>query len=379
MDAGFVRAGFRCLGAFDIDEVALGVHKQNLRTPVHVVDLREASRAAIVARGVPDVVVAGSPCQGFSTVGRRDLHDPRNSLLLRAGELALEVRPKAFVAENVAGALSGDHSKYWIRLEKMMRSDGYQTTTVRLNAASMGIAQQRSRLIMLAWRVQRDPHFAKRSVPAATLREVLRGLSGATHHDERMLEHGSRQHMIARRIGSGQKLCNVRGGESAVHTWQIPEVFGRTNSIEREVLEATLVLRRRDRVRDFGDADPVAVRTISKELGWSSGEIVNGLVRKGYMRRVDGNVDLMHTFNGKYRRLSLDEVSVAVDTKFGDASHFLHPLKDRAFTVREAARIQGFPDQFSFSESEKQNFKMIGNAVPPPMGHHVALCVQNLL
>ena len=101
MDAGFIQAGFSCLQAFDINSNAVNVHNVNLGNSATIGDLRVIAKEQLLAQGTPDVVVAGAPCQGFSTAGRRELHDPRNSLLLRAGQLAVQLRPKVFVAENV--------------------------------------------------------------------------------------------------------------------------------------------------------------------------------------------------------------------------------------------------------------------------------------
>jgi DNA (cytosine-5)-methyltransferase 1 len=72
-------------------------------------------------------------------------------------------------------------------------------------------------------------------------------------------------------------------------------------------------------------------------------------------------------------------VSLTVDTRFGDHRYFLHPTEHRSFTVREAARIQGFPDWFTFDVPEKESFRMIGNAVPPPMAKYIAEGVRKLL
>jgi DNA (cytosine-5)-methyltransferase 1 len=181
---------------------------------------------------------------------------------------------------------------------------------------------------------------------------------------------------IAARIGSGQKLTNSRGGESAVHTWNIPEVFGRTNAAERGVLEHVLKTRRTERRRTFGDADPVNRRQLTNKF---SVQEVSSLLRKGYLKDMGRYVDLTHTFNGKYRRQQISMPSRTVDTRYGDPQLFLHPTESRPFTVREAARVQGFPDEFVFSGSTRQQFRMIGNAVPPPVGSAVARLAKSLL
>ncbi|HMG66240.1 MAG TPA: DNA cytosine methyltransferase, partial [Chitinophagaceae bacterium] len=88
---------------------------------------------------------------------------------------------------------------------------------------------------------------------------------------------------------------------------------------------------------------------------------------------------LAHTFNGKYRRLCYTKVSPTVDTRFGNPKYFLHPEEHRAITVREAARIQGFPDNFIFKGNKAEQYRMIGNAVPPKMSHWLAAQLNKIL
>jgi DNA (cytosine-5)-methyltransferase 1 len=194
-----------------------------------------------------------------------------------------------------------------------------------------------------------------------------------------MLYPDSRLFKISQRIGPGQKLSNVRGGERSVHTWHIPEVFGYTTAAECEVLETIMRIRRAERRRDFGDADPVPQTRLKMEFGAKTDRLLKSLIRKGFLRIINGNFDLVHTFNGKCRRFRWDDIACAVDTRFGDPNLFLHPNEHRPFTVREAARIQGFPDSFRFDNSESENFKMIGNAVPPTMAEAAADLADHLL
>ena len=105
---------------------------------------------------------------------------------------------------------------------------------------------------------------------------------------------------------------------------------------------------------------------------FSRGNAFALLLRKGYIRRTGDAYDLAGTFNGKFRRLSWNEPSCTVDTRFGAPRYFLHPDKERGFTVREAARIQGFDDQYVFIGEKNAQYRLIGNAVPPPLGNLAA-------
>jgi DNA (cytosine-5)-methyltransferase 1 len=138
-------------------------------------------------------------------------------------------------------------------------------------------------------------------------------------------------------------------------------------------------LRRQHRIREDGDADPVSLVRLEAALGGPFNRLVNALVLKGYIRRVEGGVDLVGTFNGKFRRLAWDRPSYTVDTRFGSPRYFLHPSRQRGFTVREAARLQGFSDGFVFGATEISNYRLIGNAVPPPVSAWAARIALRLL
>ena len=124
-DHGFIEAGYNCLGAYDIDSKVLDVNRKNLGSPIYEYDL---SSGYIPYKGKVDVLLAGSPCQGFSTAGKRRLNDPRNHLVLSAALIAKQLLPKVVVVENVPGILAGKHKSYWDSLHNVLRSSGYQTT-----------------------------------------------------------------------------------------------------------------------------------------------------------------------------------------------------------------------------------------------------------
>lgn len=373
MDQGFEQAGFKGALSVDIDQTALDVLSANLKLTVQNLDLTIGDPALT---GKIDVLLAGSPCQGFSTAGLRNFDDPRNSLLLVASRIAEKIRPNVIVAENVLGAISGAHAAYWEALHQQLRCLGYRTGDLRVDSFDHGVAQKRQRIFLIAWRTKVVHDLVLVPKPKKVLADALRNLDGLPNHQPILLKADSQDFKIASRIAQGQKLTNSRSGDLAIHTWHIPEVFGKTNKLEREVLDATLRIRRQVRRRDFGDADPVSAAALRKRFG---GEVVQSLVSKGYLRKMGHHVDLTHTFNGKYRRQRLDSPTRTVDTRFGDHRLFLHPTAHRAFTVREAARLQGFEDNFVFAGTTAQQFRMIGNAVPPPVAHSVADLVRRLL
>ncbi|WP_453973780.1 DNA cytosine methyltransferase [Amorphus sp. MBR-141] len=373
-DLGFKSEGFRPVAAFDIDPVAVGTFNANIVNVARVCDLSDTTPQISA-----DVVLAGSPCQGFSTAGKRALQDPRNNLLVRAAEIALTIRPKVFVLENVPAAISGRHGSRWEQVEAILRADGYMVERIVAEGPASGVPQLRKRLFLLAWRGNIPVRCDLAPRASLSLMETIGEIGDASGHDPQPFREGSREARIAARIGPSQKLSNVRISPAAVHTWDIPEVFGAITRGERTVLEAVVRLRRRDRRRNFGDADPVEIERICSHLGRCCHAEVERLISIDYLRRVGDYIDLKHTYNGKFRRLPLDGPSPTVDTHFGDPALFLHPTEHRGLTPREAARIQGFPDGFEFGDVKARAFRMIGNAVPPPMAGRLARLVRYAL
>lgn len=372
LDSGFVANGYEGLEAFDSDRFAVETYNANLPPVARLATLARSSIESL-PRG-PDVVLAGPPCQGFSLAGWREGADPRNRLLSVAVQYAIKVSAKALILENVPALAAGRHRRYLVTAESSLRKAGYQVQRVVLNARDFGLAQSRKRLFLIATRKSVCLDVLKGMVEEPqTAGDVLALGPGAANHEPKPLPLGSRAELIARRIGPGQKLCNVRRGENSVHTWNIPEVFGPTTDEERALLEIILVLRRTARARDWGDADPVPSARLRATFGKRSSQVSRTLMAKGYLRRLSkGALDLTHTFNGKYRRLHPRTQANCVLTKFLRPDYFLHPHEPRAFTVREAARFQGFPDSFVFLGPERSQARQVGNAVPPPVSAALA-------
>ncbi len=307
------------------------------------------------------------------------LRDPRNSLVVTAAQLAVQHQPQVIVLENVSGAMSGQHATYWHQAERVIAKAGYKSVTQQVVSADFGVPQIRRRVVLIAWKSKSETPQLIGSAKPITLGSALRSSDGVENHEPRCLKPGSADYAIATRIRPHQKLCNVRGGDRAVPTWEIPNVFGKTTAPERDVLVMIQKLRRQLRRRDHGDADPLSLREILEHCGRDATAIVKSLLTKGYLRKIGQRFDLAHTFNGKYRRLAWDHVAPAVDTRFGEPRYFLHPEEHRGLSVREAARIQGFPDDFVFSGPRSAQYRMVGNAVPPPLAKQIALAIRDQL
>ena len=376
-DLGFVLAGFDCVRALDNDASAIKVYNHNFK---HLAEKMDLSVPGLRLKNGPvDVLLAGPPCQGFSLAGKRKFTDPRNSLVLRAVDFALQLKPKVFLLENVPGIKIGPHKWYWDSACDKLSKAGYDLTELVLDARHFGLAQMRRRLMLVASLKPWTATLAK-NAPVVSLRQVLNDVADCVHDNTpQILDPRTDVAIIASAIPSGSKLSNVRLGPKSIHTWDIPVIFGKTTEKERELLLLLARSRRSRRIRKTGDADPVPARHLSKQLGRSCISLLRALEAKRYIKRVKGCYDLVQTFNGKFRRLEWDSASFTIDTRFGHPRYFLHPDQNRPLTLREAARIQGFPDTFVFGVEKTEGFRLVGNAVPPPIAERIATLVKRHL
>lgn len=376
-DLGFSQLGFECAGAIDINKAALAVHADNIVGETYHFDLSSGH----LPDGLPsqvDVVIAGSPCQGFSTLGKRKIDDPRNHLLIEGGKAALILKPKVFLAENVLAVKSGAHRQYWDSLEGLLKNAGYKTTEIIIDSRDLGLAQSRRRIFLIAWNTNTVELPSLTKTTPKTLGDVLQNVKGLPNHNPVILEYNSPEYLIAKQIPPGHKLSNVRNGPRSIHTWEIPEVFGIVLEQDKLILTEIIKMRRRIRIRKHGDADPLPLTLANQTFGNSA---INRLIKAGYLRYIDGNepcIDLCYAFNGKYRRLSWNSCATTVDTRFCNPKYHLHPDEHRGLSIREAARLQGFPDDFIFTDT-KHDQVLVGNAVPPPVANFLANYVYRVL
>ncbi|MFL6521713.1 MAG: DNA cytosine methyltransferase [Chthoniobacterales bacterium] len=173
----FSTEGFELRRAVEIDAIAAATYRLNLHSDIEVVDVR-----ATKPRESCDVLISGPPCQGFSTLGRRDQDDPRNALCLEVARWAKAAQPKVIVVENVAAFLD---SSQWETLYSMLIDLGYEVQPIVLNAVDFGVAQLRLRSFTIASRVG-FPIIRRRSMVPETVRRCFAGLphraTGENHH-----------------------------------------------------------------------------------------------------------------------------------------------------------------------------------------------------
>ena len=375
-DIGFKSAGYEVVAAFDNDALAIKNYNKNIDSVSEIMDLSSVIAKEKIKKYSPSVVLCGAPCQGFSTNGKRKLDDPRNTLLEIGAELAISCSPDLIIFENVPAVASWKHSVYWERVKSMCVAAGFEIEDQVFDMAEFGVPQKRRRRFLFATKNGLSISLNPVAVGPSLL-EAISGVEKQRNHDYSYFKKDSRDMIIASSIKMGQKLSNVRVGERYVPTWDIPEVFGKTTKQEKDILRFIQRMRRRNRRRDFGDADPVSLKVIEEFFQAATMKLLDGLIRKGYVRDCgDGYYDLKNTYNGRYHKLDKDSPSVTVDSYFGDPRYFIHPIENRGFSVREAARLQTFPDNYVFEGPLRNQYRMIGNAVPPAFSEALARSIN---
>lgn len=316
LSLGLQLAGYRLLGAADAWGPAVASYRRNFAHPVAEVDVATVSGADLRKRlgigpGPVDVVAGGPPCQGFSIQRIGADSDDRNNLVLDFARLIIDLRPRAFLMENVTGLLGRRGWKLAAAFEARMTSAGYSVRHATVNAADFGVPQNRRRVVF---------YGAQRGVAEFRM--------------------GQRIHLGAPvTVWDAISDLPTPPGDPAAET---PDGLHRRSRLSALNLER---LRHIPPGGGFEDL-PVELRVECHKAG----------ADKIGHRNV-------------YGRLAPHQPSVTITGKFDSFTRgkFAHPLEDRNLTLREGARLQTFPDQFEFCGNREEIAAQIGNAVPPLM------------
>lgn len=419
LDLGFKEEGFELAYACDNDPMAVEVYRRNVDERAYVRDVTTVLfHREIDELGYCDVVLGGFPCQGFSKAGPKTESDPRNVLYREMLKTVLTLKPKVFVAENVDGMSQNYGGSFVERIKEDFRKAGYRVESRIVQAADYGVPQYRRRILFIGVREGSQLSFfwpePKHATPLRNGEFKLEGYSSKVDGvvigtspltiengigDLLDVELGAMQdHVVIdkwpdyyqhvfKAIKPGQKLCNVRRADTSVYTWQIPEAFGKVSSRERIVLETISKNRRHKRFGNKPNGNPLALEVIEDLSGLQKlAREVRSLVKKKYLKDFEGKYDLMGAMfcSGLFKRPQWDQPAPTVLTVFDNPRYFLHPIKNRPFSVRECARLQSFPDAFKFcvgtsNAEQRAAYRLIGNAVPPLLAKQIANAVKRTL
>ncbi len=224
----FAKEGFEIILAVEIDPIAARTYAYNVGNHIENIDINHKKPC-----GNCDVLIAGPPCQGFSTLGKRVPNDPRNNLSLYVLRWARATNPAVVVIENVEAFLK---APIWVKLFRSLRKMGYDVTGQVLNSYDFGVPQNRRRSFTIASKIGMPRLYAIKSDPVQTVRKALEGLphkpDGRNHH------YAPRPSQLAlarmKVIGKGGDKRDImrKSPELAVSSWwclgeQATDVWGR--------------------------------------------------------------------------------------------------------------------------------------------------------
>jgi DNA (cytosine-5)-methyltransferase 1 len=298
-----------------------------------------------------DLVIGGPPCQAYSVAGRvrKDMtNDPRNHLYKHYVEFLKKYQPKMFVFENVPGILSAKNGEYLQLIFDAVREAGYKLDKQVLNARDFGVLQDRKRVIIIGWRNDLNleyPEFKKMEM----------------------------QFQIAKHLFSD--LPKIKSGQG---NWGVSKYTKRTNEylefsgIRKEIDFTTQHISRFNNENDLEIYRIAVDKWVNQGKRLNYGELPERLIKHNNVK----------TFTNRFQVVNHEGVSHTVVAHIcADGHYYIHPdiHQNRSITVREAARIQSFPDDYFFESSRTAAFKQIGNAVPVLMGEGIAKKIKKLL
>lgn len=299
-----------------------------------------------------DVIIGGPPCQAYSLVGRAQSshmivsmeEDPRNELYKLYVQFLTKYQPRMFVFENVAGIKTARGGQAFKNLQMYMKRVGYEIDYHELNAKDFGVLQSRKRVIIVGWLKGTGYEYPKFDIVQnkAEVWDLLKDLPPLTPGQE------AREHTIndMRRVKKYVKENDVRLKEDILtahiarpHTGQDIEIYKRTINLWFEN-------ERHERLKY--DTLPEELKTHRNRTSFVD-----------RFKVVEGDMEYCHTILAHLSK---------------DGHYFIHPDIDqhRSITVREAARLQSFPDNYYFEGPRTAQFVQVGNAVPPMMAKQIA-------
>lgn len=370
LSEGFHRAGFEIAAAVDMDAMALRTHWLNhpfvrderiMCRDISTMDEKELRRVA--GRRRVDVLIGAPPCQGFSHVGNRSkrskngykvTEDERNYLYMHMVRIALAFKPRLFLMENVPGMRSARDgaASFFDAAARRLESAGFRTTTWKLNAAAYGVPQDRNRVFLVASRDKLLPSPPRAEYQDFTARTHDRDALPAVTFEEATFD------LPPRSADDG----------ATVARWPARDIAGDPRSrrfLQRFDLVRSNPLLFNHTVRYHNERDLELYALL--QPGEDSVHAIERYGRSDLMRyRSD-------VFDDKYARLRADRPCKTIVSHLAkDGNGYIHPTQVRSISLREAARVQSFHDEYVFCGAPTDQWVQLGNAVPPVLGEAIA-------
>jgi DNA (cytosine-5)-methyltransferase 1 len=348
LSLGLEEAGWLVAAAVDVDRRALETHAANfpgMSLPMDLGDPAQRDRLVeILEPAKIDLVAGGPPCQPFSRAGRskirslvahhgRDPHDRRRELWGAYLDVVKRIRPRAVLMENVPDMGLGDDFFVVRSIEQQLEELGYATQVSLVDAWRYGVPQHRKRLILHARNDVEEFTWQDAQDKPTTLRDAIGDLPAID--------------VVPRERVGERELPYAEGGALSEFARRMRE--GAPDGIVWDHMT------RRVREDDWTIFDRMDSRTLYSDIDAN-------------LRRYKAD-----QFTDKYKKLDWSERSRTITAHIAkDGYWYIHPEQNRTLTVREAARLQTFPDAFRFAGNRSDAFRQIGNAVPPLLGEAAA-------
>lgn len=379
---GFQQAGIHIAFANDINEEYANTYLLNHDgTTFFRESIEDLTTAAVykktgLGRTDIDLLIGGPPCQGFSiNAPKRSLEDDRNHLFRQYGRLVLEgLRPKVIVMENVPGMVSLDGGRFIKDIYTLFQEAGYRMRHMILCAAHHGIPQERWRLFFIGTILKDVEITFPEPTHYAPVRANFTGGRDLTWLPA--IQNGvKRPNLFGRLL---KPFTTVRDAIGDLPSLAVGEGTDKTEYGDRPMTPYQRLMRLGSKKLYNHVAGALSNQNLERLKhigpGGSWRDIPHDLLPKGMKlaRRSD------HT--RRYGRVDPDGLSGTVLTKCDPHwGSFFHYEQDRALTVREAARIQSFPDGYRFYGSRVSQYAQVGNAVPPLLARTLAEHIRNTL
>lgn len=368
LSTGLTQAGFRPLFASELHPTYAAAYAFNHReTDVVVDDIRRVDAHEVrsrfgLDRGDLDLLAGGPPCQGFSiNAPIRSNKDPRNHLFREFLRFTEEFMPRAILIENVPGLVSFERGGTLTAITSSLEQYGYHTSVKILSAAYHGVPQTRWRTIIIG---TLTPHNEATVWPQPTHCAQVRANFSHNFHGKDILEHPS--------DASSQAATTLRDAISDLP--RSPKPLNSQDAIAQYDSAPTSVFQNQVRRGSTGVYNHFSSNLSGINLerlshippGGNWTNIPHNLLPAGMQRARKSD----HT--KRYGRPRWGDLSGTILTKCDPHwGAFFHPSEDRVFTVREAARIQSFPDTYHFTGSLAEQYAEVGNAVPPMLAQAI--------
>ena len=330
LSLGFEMEGFDILLANEFDQSIATAYKENHKsTNVVVGDITSLDLSKVFGEYVNkiDVVIGGPPCQGFSQKGKRKtINDERNFLFKHYVEVVKFVKPKYFVMENVPNLLTAEKGFFLNEIKGLFKGYGYSIRYGVLNAADYGVPQNRRRAIIIGKYLATPPELPLPCKQKVTIWDAISDLA--------YLESGEGEfEQEYRNSPKSDYEKKMRKGSKILYNHMATK-------------HSALALERLSLIPPNAGKEILPKEHITKSV-----------------------------YSGTWSRMKQNDVAVTITTR--SSGKFTHPFLNRAITVREAARLQSFPDTFKFIGSKMSQMKQVGNAVPPLLARKIARVIMN--